>query len=68
MVCNERKPTTMDQKVINAGMKPDRTGKIAQRIEFAIGMQVMVTLNVATEADLANRSWGTMSHLQIVWS
>jgi PIF1-like helicase len=44
MVGNERKPTTVDQKVIIAGMKLERTGKIAQRIEFAIGMQVMVML------------------------
>ena len=62
-VGNERKPTTVDQKVIIAGMKPERTGKIAQRIEFAIGMQVMVTLNVATEADLANGSRGTIEDI-----
>jgi len=63
MVYNERKPTTMDQKVIIAGMKLDRTGKIAQRIEFAIGMQVIVTLNVATEADLANGSQDTIEDI-----
>jgi hypothetical protein len=42
----------MEQKVILAGMTLDQTKKITQWIEFTIRMQVMVTLNVATEADL----------------
>jgi hypothetical protein len=39
-------------------MNSAQTRKVTQRIEFVIGMQVMVTLNVATEADLANGSRG----------
>jgi hypothetical protein len=57
---NDRRPTNFEQKVIIAGMSLDQTRKIGQRIEFAIGMQVMVTLNVSTEADLANGSRGTI--------
>ena len=55
-VGNDRQPTNFEQKVIIASMKPDQTKKVPQRIEFVIRMQVMVTLNVATEADLANGS------------
>ena len=53
----------MEQKVILAGMTLDQTKKVTQRIEFAIGMQVMVTLNVATEADLTNGSHGTIEDI-----
>ena len=53
----------MEQKVILAGMTLDQTKKITQWIEFTIRMQVMVTLNVATEADLANGSRGTIEDI-----
>ena len=57
---------TMEQKVIVAGMKlsdlraSNGTKKLGHRIELGIGMKVMVMLNLATEADLANGSRGTI--------
>jgi hypothetical protein len=60
---NDRQPTNLEQKVLVAGMSLDQTCKVPQRIEFAIGMQVMVVLNVATEANLANGSRGTIKDI-----
>ena len=65
-VGNSRLPLTMEQKVIVARMKTadakgvKGTKKLHHRVEIAIGMKVMVTLNLATEADLANSSRGTI--------
>jgi hypothetical protein len=44
-------------------MSLGQTRKIGQRIEFVMGMQVMVTLNVSTEADLTNGSQGTIEDI-----
>ena len=55
-VSNDRQPTNLEQKIVVASMSLDETHQVPQRVEFTIGMQVMVTLNVATEADLANGS------------
>ena len=41
----------------------NQTKKLTHRIKFAIGMQVMVTLNVATEANLANGSRGVIQDI-----
>src|ERR1700685_3832217 len=54
----DRQPMNMEQKMAVASMTLDQTKKLTHRIKFAIGMQVMVTLNVATEANLANGSRG----------
>lgn len=51
---------TMREKLLIARKKVTDTGRLAQRVELAVGMQVMVTLNLATEADLANGSCGTV--------
>ena len=61
-VGNGRSALNMEQRVIVAGIKlsdskvANGAKKLAHRIELAIGMKVMVTLNLATEADLANGS------------
>jgi len=62
-VGNERVPTNMEQKAILASMKLDDTRKLPFRVEVAIGMEVMVTLNIATEADLANGSRGKIKDI-----
>jgi hypothetical protein len=62
-VGNERVPTHMEQKAILATLKLDDTRKLPFRVEVAIGMEVMVTLNIATEADLANGSRGTVKNI-----
>jgi ATP-dependent exoDNAse (exonuclease V) alpha subunit len=53
----------MEQKVTIAGMKIDDTKRLTNRIEVCIGMLVMVTLNLATEADLANGSRGIIEDI-----
>lgn len=55
-----QEPTTTEQKVIIASLGSDHTGRLAYRTEVAVGMQAMVTLNLATEADLANGSRGVI--------
>jgi hypothetical protein len=68
-VGNNRGPLNMEQKVIVAGMKPDDGNqakgvkKLRHRIELAVGIKVMVTLNLATEADLVNGSRGTIADI-----
>ena len=59
----------MEQKYIVASMKADDSNRqtgtqwLKHRIEVAIGMKVMVTLNLATEADLANGSRGLIQDI-----
>ncbi|KAF7973278.1 hypothetical protein HWV62_15643 [Athelia sp. TMB] len=45
--------------------KQDKTGRLAHRVEIAIGMKAMVTFNTATEADLANGSRGTIEEIKL---
>ena len=55
-----------ERKVIVVGMKLNdtkkmkATKKLSHRVELVIGMKAMVTLNLVTEADLANSSRGTI--------
>jgi len=46
-----------------AGLKDDATKNLKMRVEVAIGMKAMVVLNIATEADLANGTRGTVEAL-----
>jgi len=67
LVGNARTLLNMEQKYIVASMKADdsnrQTGSNSSRIEVAIGMKVMVTLNLATEADLANGTRGLIQDI-----
>jgi hypothetical protein len=40
-----------------------KTGKPHALIQIAIGMKAMVVLNIATEADVTNRTWGEIQHI-----
>jgi hypothetical protein len=60
---NDTTPVDMEQNTIIAGMKVKDTKNLTNRIELAIGMQAMITYNVATEADLANGSRGTIEEI-----
>ncbi|GAW02204.1 ATP-dependent DNA helicase PIF1 [Lentinula edodes] len=40
-----------------------RTGNLAHRVEIAVGMSAMVLANISTEADLANGTRGTVTHI-----
>ena len=59
----DRQQLTKRQRLLVAHLKPDRTNHLPHKIEVAIGMKVMVLLNLATEADLANSSRGTITDL-----
>ncbi len=50
-------------KVIVAGMTEKKTGKLCDRLELAVGMKVMVTANIATEADVANGTQGRITQI-----
>ena len=56
-------PLNFEQKTTVAGMKMDETKRLSHQIVFALGMVVMVTLNVATEADLVNGSRGIIDDI-----
>jgi hypothetical protein len=44
----------MQQQVTVAGMSEKYTGKLPGQLELMVSMKAMVTMNIATEADLAN--------------
>ena len=43
-----------------AGLKDEATKNVKLRVELAVGMKAMVVLNIATEADVANGTRGTV--------
>ena len=47
-------------KVAIAGLRDDMTKNLKMRVELAVGMKAMVVLNIATEADVANGTRGTV--------
>ena len=50
----------MKTKLAIAGLKDDATKNLKMRTELAVGMKAMVVLNIATEADVANGTRGTV--------
>jgi ATP-dependent exoDNAse (exonuclease V) alpha subunit len=52
-------PDKRTQNII-AGLKDETTKNLKMRIELAVGMKVMVVMNIATEADVANGTRGTI--------
>lgn len=48
-----------------AGLKDDATKNLKMRIELAVGMKAMVVLNIATEADIANGTRGTVQGIEL---
>lgn len=60
----DRREPTMEEMTIIAGLDPDDDmRKLHTRIEIAIGMKAMVTVNISTEADLANGTRGTVTDI-----
>ena len=49
---------SMAQRVTITGRKSDTTGQLEDVVILSIGMKAMVTFNIVTDADLANRTWG----------
>jgi len=56
-------PLTLHHRVVVAGMKSKHTGNLSDQVKIAIGMRVMVTLNLSTERDLANGTRGTIEDI-----
>ena len=54
----DNRPLTLKQRVEVAKLAENTTGKLPGQLEFAIGMKAMVLINIAMEADLANRARG----------
>ena len=48
----------MSTKKEIAGLKDETTRNLKMRVELVVGMKAMVVLNIATEADVANRTRG----------
>jgi hypothetical protein len=47
-------------RLATASLKDEATNNLKMRVELAVGMKAMVVLNIATEADLANGTRGTV--------
>ncbi|KAM6490079.1 hypothetical protein JOM56_014463, partial [Amanita muscaria] len=56
-------PIPMVAKLAIAGLNEKATGKLPDHIDLAIGMKVMVVLNLATEKEIANGTRGTIENL-----
>ncbi|SJL10776.1 uncharacterized protein ARMOST_14170 [Armillaria ostoyae] len=54
------KELLMQERLHVAGMTEKKTGHVPDMLEIAIGMKCMVTINIATESDLANGTRGTI--------
>jgi hypothetical protein len=53
-----KKPLTREQRLAIAHLKVDKTNRLPNKVELAVGMKVMVLENIATDAGLANGSRG----------
>ncbi|KAJ3845722.1 hypothetical protein EV368DRAFT_70482 [Lentinula lateritia] len=53
-------PLSNEQLLCIARLDSKRTGNLEDRVEIAVGMRAMILANIATEADLANGTRGTV--------
>ncbi len=53
----------MEEKVIVVGMRMKQTAWLDHKVEIAVGMHAMVLMNIATEADIANGTRGTIDSI-----
>lgn len=59
----ERRSLTSKEQLIVAQMDVADTARLEMQVEMAIGMETMVTLNIATDASLANGSRGIIKDI-----
>ena len=59
----ERRPLTSKEQLIVAQMDVADTARLKTQVEMAIGMETMVTLNIVTDASLANGSRGIIKDI-----
>jgi hypothetical protein len=55
---SDRQALSLPNRITVAGMRSKETGRLEEIVELAVGMKVMITENIATEADLANGTRG----------
>ncbi|SJL03171.1 uncharacterized protein ARMOST_06517 [Armillaria ostoyae] len=53
----------MEEQVMVTGMTMKQSGRLAEKVEIAIGMKAMVLMNIATEADITNGTRGTIEDI-----
>ncbi|RDB17032.1 hypothetical protein Hypma_002028 [Hypsizygus marmoreus] len=58
-----RAAPSIEQRCEIAALWPKSTGELSADIHIAMGMRIMVTQNVAMEADLANGTWATIESI-----
>lgn len=56
-------PLSNEQLLRIARMDSKRTSNLEHRVEIAVGMKAMILANIATEADLANGTRGTVTDI-----
>ena len=56
-------PLPIERRVLVAGMQTKLCGNLADEVKIAVGMRVMVTLNLSTDKDLANGTRGTIEEI-----
>jgi len=54
---------TTEARLAIAGLDDKQTGKLPASVHMAIGMKAMVIVNMATEADIANGTWGVIQDI-----
>lgn len=54
---------TLQQRLVVASLKLDDTNHLPNKVDLAIGMKVMVLLNIDTDSDLANGSCGMITDI-----
>ncbi|KAJ3806137.1 hypothetical protein F5876DRAFT_19146, partial [Lentinula aff. lateritia] len=54
-------PLSNEQLLCIARLDSKRTGNLEHQVEIAVGMRAMILANIATEADLANGTRGTVT-------
>ena len=59
----ERRPLTPKERLTVAQMDMADTERLQNRVEIAIGMETMITQNIATDASLANGSRGIVQDI-----
>ena len=58
-----RTPLPIERHVLVAGMQGKACANLVDEVKIAVGMQVMVTLNLSTDKDLANGTRGTIEEI-----
>jgi ATP-dependent exoDNAse (exonuclease V), alpha subunit - helicase superfamily I member len=58
-----REDLSIHERYEVARLTADKTGRLPDRVEIAIGMKTLVTWNLATDADLANGTRGTITQI-----